>query len=74
MGALLIMADTVRPRQTLLLTNKVTQVEQECHVAYVAEHDAQSLKVAVQFLKPAPDFWRVVVMPRGAASSRDRQG
>jgi hypothetical protein len=63
-GARLIMAATVRPGQTLLLTNKVTQAEQECRVAYVADHDAQSLKVAVQFQKPAPDFWRIVATSR----------
>jgi hypothetical protein len=69
MGARLIMAATVRPGQTLLLTNKVTQAEQECRVAYVADHDTQSLKVAVQFLKPAPDFWRIVPTPhRGGPS------
>ena len=68
-GARLIMASTVRPGQTLLLTNKVTQAEQECRVAYVADHDAQSVKVAVQFVKPAPDFWRIVTMPRRSRSS-----
>jgi hypothetical protein len=59
-GARLIMGATVRPGQTLLLTNKVTQAERHCRVAYVADHDAQSIKVAVEFIEPAPDFWRIV--------------
>jgi len=63
LGARLIMEASVRPGQTLLLTNKVTQVEQPCRVAYVDSHDAQSVKVAVEFLRPAPDFWRIVSKP-----------
>jgi hypothetical protein len=64
LGALLIMASTVRPGQTLLLTNKMTLVEQECRVSYVAGHDAQSIKVAVEFASAAPNFWRVVTPRR----------
>jgi hypothetical protein len=63
LGARLIMASTVRPGQILLLTNKMSQIQQECRVAYVAGHDEQSIKVAVEFSKSAPDFWRIVTAP-----------
>jgi hypothetical protein len=63
LGARLVMMATVRPGQTLLLTNKMTQAEQECQVAYVAGHDPQTVQVAVEFPKLAPDFWRLTNPP-----------
>jgi hypothetical protein len=77
LGGLLVMSSTVRPGQVLLLTNKVTQREQECRVAYVGGHDPQSLEVAVEFPSVAPDFWRLTAQPRSAlsvsSSDTDRQ-
>jgi hypothetical protein len=75
LGGLLVMSSTVRPGQVLLLTNKVTQKEQECRVAYVGGHDPQSLEVAVEFPAMAPDFWRLTAQPRSAlsASSSDTE-
>ena len=69
LGGLLVMSSTVRPGQVLLLTNKVTQREQECRVAYVGGHDPQSLEVAVEFPAVAPDFWRLTAHPRAALST-----
>ncbi len=57
-GALLIMKASVDPGEILLLTNKMTQLQQECRVAYVSTRDPQSLNVAVQFAGLAPEFWR----------------
>lgn len=68
LGGLLVMRATVRPGQALLLTNKVTQKEQECRVAYVGGHDPQSVEVAVEFPIVAPDFWRLTAPPRSATS------
>jgi hypothetical protein len=69
LGGLLVMSSTVRPGQVLLLTNKVTQKEQECRVAYVGGHDPQSLEVAVEFPAVAPDFWRLTAQPRAALAA-----
>jgi hypothetical protein len=66
LGALLVMTATVRPGQTLLLTNKVTLQEQACRVAHVAGRDLQSVEVAVEFPGLASDFWRVTAPPRPA--------
>jgi hypothetical protein len=65
-GALLVMKATVRPGQTLLVTNKLTQEEHECRVAYVSSRDPESVDVAVEFDDPTPDFWR---LPTGEASA-----
>jgi hypothetical protein len=67
-GARLIMMATVRPGQTLLLINKVSQAEQECRVAYVGGRDPQTVEVAVEFSQPAEDFWRLTSKPEPAQS------
>jgi len=59
-GARLSMVTTVRPGQPLLLTNNITQAEQECRVAYVARGELHSIEVAVEFLTPNADFWRTI--------------
>jgi hypothetical protein len=46
-GARLSMVMTVRPGQPLLLTNNVTQTEQECRVTYVACGELQNIEVRV---------------------------
>lgn len=68
LGGLLVMRAAVHPGQTLLLTNKITQEERECRVAYVGEQDPTSVRVAVEFPFLAPDFWRLTVAPRSASS------
>jgi len=59
-GARLSMLATVRPGQSLLLINNVTQLEQECCVAYVARGELRRIEVAVEFLKPKPNFWHIL--------------
>jgi hypothetical protein len=67
-GALLIMTTAVPIGEKLLLTNKVTQDEQECRVAGIGRRDGPSIKVAVEFIAPASQFWRLMAPPRHAAS------
>jgi hypothetical protein len=67
-GALLIMTTAVPIGEKLLLTNKVTQDEQECRVAGLGRRDGPSIKVAVEFIAPASQFWRLTAPPRPAAS------
>jgi len=67
-GALLIMTTPVPVGEMLLLTNKVTQADQECRVAHVGPRDGPSVQVAVEFTAAAPHFWRVTVPPRRVAS------
>ena len=56
-GGRLILTAPVRLGQKLLLTNKLTQKEVECHVVRVAAQPAQKA-VGVAFLYPAPGFWQ----------------
>ena len=58
LGGLLVMDAAVLPGQVLLLTNKITQEEQQCRVAYVGGRDPYRASVAVEFANLAPDFWR----------------
>ena len=71
LGGLLIMSAAVLPGQTLLLTNKITQQERECRVAYVTDRDPQRLEVAVEVPHQSPEFWRLTAPPRSAASLQD---
>ncbi len=58
LGGLLEMDAAVLPGQVLLLTNKITQEEQGCRVAYVGGRDSHRAGVGVEFANLAPDFWR----------------
>ena len=62
LGARLVMLSDVLPGQTLLLTNKVTQAEQECSVAYVDTRNPQAVEVAVEFPLLSPEFWRITAV------------
>jgi hypothetical protein len=66
LGALLILTTAVPAGEKLLLTNKITQAEQECRVARVGRRDGPSVEIAVEFTGVAPDFWRVTAPPRRA--------
>ena len=61
-GALIALADKVAPQQRLLLQNIHSGEQQECRVVYV-EKMAGPAKVAVEFTRPAPSFWRIKYPP-----------
>lgn len=73
-GGLLVMTASVRTNQPLLVTNKVTGEEQECRVARVGGHDADSLAVAVEFAQPEGGFWRVTPARSPKATTDATQG
>jgi hypothetical protein len=56
-GGLLTLTTSVRHGQRLLLTNKDTRREQECHVVYVGPRTAQRVDVGIAFPDASPDFW-----------------
>lgn len=56
-GGLLTAAVSVRHGQRLLLTNQLTQEEQECRVVSVVNKDAGRAEVGIEFVHPAPNFW-----------------
>ena len=62
-GALMALADKVAPQQKLLLQNIYSGEQQECRVVYVEKELAGPAKVAVEFTRPAPSFWRIAYPP-----------
>jgi hypothetical protein len=56
-GALVILAAKVALGQTLVLMNPETRVEREGRVARFSSPYGGLAQVAVEFARPAPDFW-----------------
>ena len=62
-GALMALADKVAPQQRLLLQNIDSGEQQECRVVYVKKEVTGPTKIAVEFTRPAPNFWRIKYPP-----------
>jgi hypothetical protein len=62
-GALMALAEKVRPKQTLLMQNLNGGELKECRVVYVEKELTGPTKVAVEFTRPAPSFWRIAYPP-----------
>jgi hypothetical protein len=56
-GGLLLLKHEVADGEMLVLTNPLTQEEQECRVVYLGELGDKGQRVGVEFLTPAPRFW-----------------
>jgi PilZ domain len=62
-GALIALADMVVPRQRLLVQNPNSGQHLECRVVSVKKDPLGPPKVAVEFTRPAPGFWRLAFPP-----------
>ena len=62
-GALMALAGMVAPKQRLLLQNIDSGEQQECRVVRVDKELTGPTKVAVEFTRPAPSFWRITYPP-----------
>ena len=58
-GGLLLLKHEVDNGEMLVLTNPLTQEEQECRVVYLGEPLEKGQRVGIEFLTPAPRFWGV---------------
>lgn len=58
-GGLLLLKHEVNNGEMLVLTNPLTQEEQECRVVYLGEPLEKGQRVGIEFLTPAPRFWGV---------------
>lgn len=56
-GALLALAHSVVPGETLLLTNPATRVEQSCRVIHLRATQSHQSEVGVAFENPSAEFW-----------------
>jgi hypothetical protein len=58
-GGLITLATTVEPGQQLILINLVTEQDQACHVAFVAEKHFGRSMIGIQFSRLAQEFWHI---------------
>ena len=64
-GALLILSVPVKNGQTLLLTNRLTEKEQDCRVVYLGTRRTRTVEAGVAFPITNPEFWNLTVEPGG---------
>ena len=67
-GALILLTPPVEEIEQILIKNSRTSEEQMCRVVYQGLTEAGRLQVGVEFLTPAPNFWRVSFPPEDWAS------
>ena len=68
-GGLLLLKHEVDNGEMLVLTNPLTQEEQECRVVYLGEPIEKGQRVGIEFLTPAPRFWGVEFQDCNPSSS-----
>jgi hypothetical protein len=62
-GALLLLHAPVRKGQKLLLTNSLTQQEQDCRVVFIGKRRSRTVEAGIEFPTTNPQFWQIPVMP-----------
>jgi hypothetical protein len=62
-GALLLLSVPVCKGQKLLLTNQLTQREQDCRVVFLGTQHCRTVETGVAFPETIPDFWRAHSSP-----------
>ena len=72
-GGLLIMNAHVEIGQSLLVTNRATEEDRNCRVAYVGEREPDEGVVGIEFAEPAPSFWRLTKRTEPANSNAEKQ-
>ena len=62
-GALVLTRQKVSIGQLLTLKNTKTEEEQACRVVFINPQQAGKSEVGLEFMKPAPRFWRIAFPP-----------
>jgi hypothetical protein len=62
-GALLALAASMTEGQTLRLVNHATLQEEACRVVYLGPVSSGKIRVGIEFLEPAPEFWQITFPP-----------
>ena len=62
-GALLLLSVPVRKGQKLLLTNGLTQREQDCRVVFIGTKRTRTVEAGIAFPMTNPDFWQLPTAP-----------
>jgi hypothetical protein len=58
-GALLLLSVPVKKGQKLLLTNTLTQREQDCRVVFIGTKRSRTVEAGIAFPLTNPDFWQL---------------
>jgi len=61
-GALLYLDQELEMGSLLVVTNPLTQDEEECRVVYLGEDSEKGRRVGIEFLTPSPHFWGIEFM------------
>lgn len=69
-GALLILAMKVSVNHFIVLENHATKRELLCRVAHVGATFMGKSQVAVEFIRPDPEFWGLAELPADWKSTR----
>lgn len=67
-GALLLLSVPVKKGQTLLLTNRLTQKEQDCRVVFLGTRRSRTVEAGVEFPLSNPGFWNLIPEPDDASA------
>ncbi len=62
-GALLLLSVPVKKGQKLLLTNRLTQKEQDCRVVFLGTRRTRTVEAGVAFPLSNPGFWNLSAKP-----------
>jgi hypothetical protein len=62
-GALILAAEPLHVGQLLTVRHLKSKEEQMCRVVQIGTAEAGKSEVAIEFLEPAPRFWRVAFPP-----------
>ena len=62
-GALLLLSVPVRKGQKLLLTNTLTQKEQDCRIVFLGTRRSRTVEAGVAFPLTNPGFWQLPTAP-----------
>ena len=57
-GGLLLLSVPVQKGQQLLLTNQMTQQDQDCRVVYLGTRHSRTVETGVAFPRTNPEFWQ----------------
>jgi hypothetical protein len=68
-GGLLLLSVPVREGQTLLLTNTLTQKEQDCRVVFLGTKRSRTVEAGVAFPVTNPDFWQLSANPEDESAA-----
>lgn len=62
-GALIILGTPVSANQFIIVENPKTQQELLCRVAKIGATFMGKTQVAIEFIKPSPEFWGIAAPP-----------